>query len=94
MSFILLVQSKEMAKEDALPFIPLGMLMEGLWGVAAFGPYETQSQASEALRTFHQEKTYAGRDSEYNLSVVRMRSLSEELDNPAGALWYGDSPDE
>jgi hypothetical protein len=83
---VLVVQNKETAKEDAPPFIPDSMLMEGLWGIKVFGPYDGQKEASDALRTFYPEDGW-------NLAVVPLISLSEALDNPHGYLWHGDAPD-
>ena len=81
----LLVQSRQMAREDAPPFIPEAKLLEGLYGVRVFAPYPTQRDASNALRMFPSDT--------YNLKVVKVDTLSEALDNPYAFLWHGDAPD-
>lgn len=85
MKYVLLAQSYESARKDAGPFVPNSMVLMGMYGVKVFGPYDTQKEASNKLRMF---------PGNYNLSVEPLHSLSEELDNPAGSLWWGDSPDE
>lgn len=82
MKYVLIVQSLEEARKDAPPFIPNPL--EGLYGCKAFGPYISQKDASDALRKFPAH--------EWNISVVPLRSLSEELENPYAAIFYGDSP--
>jgi hypothetical protein len=85
MEFVLIVQSLDMARKEAEPFIPESLLLQSLYGVIVFGPYPDVKAASAALRTFP--------SGEFNLKVAPLKSLSEQLDNPYGALWAGDSPE-
>ena len=83
--YALVVQSEKLAKADAEPFIPDSLLFSGLYGIKIFGPYPNQRAASDALRTFPA--------TEFNLSVCPLNSLSEDMDNPYGAIMCGNSPD-
>lgn len=81
MQYILLVQSAESARTDAPPFIPDSLIWVGFNGVAAYGPYDTQREASDKIGDFPRDR--------YNLAVLPLHSLSEELDNPAGHFNIG-----
>ena len=78
MQYVLIVQSEQLAKEDAEPFIPDSRIMEGLYGCQVFGPYPTAYIASEALRMFPSDWG--------NLKVVALRQSIDEVSNPYLAL--------
>lgn len=84
MKYVLIVQDEVEARKDAPPFIPDSMILNGLYGVKVYGPYDSQKEASDKLKMFP--------DRQFNLSVVPMHSLSEQLDNPYADIFYGDSP--
>jgi hypothetical protein len=86
MSYVLVVQSRSTARNDAPPFVPDSMIMESLYGVQVFGPYPTVGSASKALRKFPSGWG--------NVKVTSLRSLTEDVENPYAALWHGDAPDE
>ena len=78
MQYVLVVQAEYMARKEAEPFIPDSMLMEGLRGIAVFGPYPTIEIASQKLRQFPSNWG--------NLHIVPMRATLKETENPYLAL--------
>jgi hypothetical protein len=74
MQYVLIVQSEYLARKDAPPFIPEVMIMEGLYGVAVFGPYPTIEIASSKIRQFP--------SSWGNLKVVPLQATLKEVENP------------
>lgn len=85
--FALLIFDEDTAREQAAPFlnihnVPVAYMFAG---VHVFGPYQSQKDASGAGRTLDHDR--------YTWAVRPMRSLSEDLDNPGGALFQGDAPD-
>lgn len=86
MNYVLIVRNMDLARGDAEPFIPDNFLLKGLYGIRVFGPYDSQREASKALRSFPLVE-------DWQLSVLPLNSLSEDLDNPYAALMMGDSPE-
>lgn len=57
----------------------------GEYKPTVFGGYTDRALALELVSVFPER---------YDVSVVPLRGLTEELDNPWGAYWRGDSPDD
>lgn len=51
----------------------------------AFGPYNDLYSVQEAEGTLNPD--------DYDTSIIELNHLSEDMDNPGGALFFGDSPD-